>query len=275
MPKGVEVFTDPLVRPVGADTVVPFSQSKAKVVLYGGTARDGFSFDGKLRGDNLTDFQRNCFAHEVCRWDYVHQQFPDYVATKNPDPSDYQPPLTDERQIRKEFLHKARFDPEGAVLQLMRTRDALLKRWNQWKIAEDQNVRARMNNGQLMLQPGEIDQRSSLSNRKHWMKGWRNKWTTRKQALNPAWTDGQRYLSFAICNDASKTIVMSPTFFSRCDAFKVAYKSEGTKFSVGAHEGPGPCQCPEKVGEQHKLGHEILQNSCFTCCHPYPNFEES
>ena len=128
VPKGVEVFTDPLVRPAGADTVVPFSQSKAKVVLYGGTTRDGFFFDGKLRGDNLTDFQRNCFAHEVCRWDYVHQQFPDYVATKYPDPDDFQPPLTDERQNRKEFLHKARFDPEGAVLQLLRTRDALLKR---------------------------------------------------------------------------------------------------------------------------------------------------
>ena len=53
MPKGGEVITDPLVRPVGADTVVPFSQSKAKVVLYGGTTRDGFFFDGKLRGNNL------------------------------------------------------------------------------------------------------------------------------------------------------------------------------------------------------------------------------
>ena len=83
-----------------------------------------------------------------------------------------------------------------------------------------------------------------------------------KQALNPSWTDEQRYLS-----DASKTIVMSPTFFPRCDAFKVAYKSEGAKFPVGEHDGKGPCLCPDKIGEQHKLGHEILQNSCFTCCH--------
>ena len=32
-PKGVEVITDPLVNPAGADTVVPFSQSQAKVIL--------------------------------------------------------------------------------------------------------------------------------------------------------------------------------------------------------------------------------------------------
>ena len=166
-PKSVEVFTDPLVCPVGADTVVPFSQSQAKVLLYGGTTRDGFFFDGTLRGDNLTDFQRNCFAHEVCRWD-DHQQFPDYVAKKPfANSADFKPPLTDERQIRKEFVHKIRFDPEGAILQLMRQRDALLKRWAQWKIAEDQNARAKMNNGQLTLRPGEIDQRALLGNRKH------------------------------------------------------------------------------------------------------------
>ena len=99
------------------------------------------------------------------------------------------------------------------------------------------------------------------------MKTWRNKWCVQSQALYPAWTDEQRYLSFAVCQDSRKTIVMSPTFFPRCDAFKLAYRTKELVFPVGPHQGAQPCLCFNKIDTDHKVGHEILINSCFTCCH--------
>ena len=60
---------------------------------------------------------------------------------------------------------------------------------------------------------------------------------------------------------------MSPTVFPRCDAFKIAYRTTQTRFPVGPHNGSQPCLCFDKIGKDHQVGHEILQNSCFTCCH--------
>ena len=159
-PQGQEVFTDLLILPVGADTAVPFHQSQAKVILFGGTTRDGFFFDGKLQGGNLSEFQCNCFAHEVWRWD-ANQQYPDYKVST---------PLTDEKAIRREFAKKCRIDPHGAVLQPLKQRDSLPRRKRQWKLAEEQVTRAQQNGGRLILQPGEHDHRASLKNKKHKMK---------------------------------------------------------------------------------------------------------
>ena len=52
VPQGHHVFTDPLVNPFGADTIIPFHQSMAEVVLYGGTTRTGFFFNGKFRSEH-------------------------------------------------------------------------------------------------------------------------------------------------------------------------------------------------------------------------------
>ena len=137
-------YTDPFVNPVGADTVIPFHQSLAKVILYGGTTRDGFFFDGMLIGDYLRSYQKNSFAGAVWRWDQC-QKYPEYGMNT---------PLQDEQAIRREFAKKCRFDPRGVVLQLLKQRDLLIRRMKLWRQAEEQDTRAKRNGGTLFLHPG-------------------------------------------------------------------------------------------------------------------------
>ena len=93
-------------------------------------------------------------------------------------------PLQDEQAIRREFAKKCRFDPRGAVLQLLKQRDLLIRRMKLWRQAEEQDTRAKRNGGTLFLHPDEKDVRDSLKNKKSYMKTWRNKWRTMKQAMN-------------------------------------------------------------------------------------------
>ena len=161
VPTGTSVFTDPLVNPVGAGSVINFSQSEAKVILYGGTARNGYFFDGKMRGNGLSDFQRNCFAHEVWRWD-TNQKFPEYLYKgKYGASADAPPPITDSQRIRREFNYKGRIDPNGAARQLLRTRDALLKRQKEWAQAEGQIRRAKENKGKQNDKRGQSKENQS------------------------------------------------------------------------------------------------------------------
>ena len=105
---------------------------------------------------------------------------------------------------------------------------------------EEQVARAQRD-GVLRLLADEEDVRDVLKNKKSYIKTWRNKFRTMKQAMNPEWTDEQKYFSFAVCQDTRKTIVMSPTFFPRCDAFKLVCKTQNLDVNVSMHHGPHPC----------------------------------
>ena len=130
VPKGHEAYTDLLVNPIGADTVIPFHQSNARVILYGGTTRSGSAFDGKFKGDHLDSHQAGSFAHEVCRWD-INQSFPKKEMLN---------PVEDDRLLRKEFEDKCYFDPLGAVRQFMKQPDLRIARMKKFRTAEAQDA---------------------------------------------------------------------------------------------------------------------------------------
>ena len=130
VPKGHEAYADPMVNPVGADTVIPFHQSNARVILYGGTTRSGFAFDGNLTGEHLDSHQAGSFAYEVWRWD-INQSFPKKEMLN---------PVEDDRLIRKEFEDKCYFDPIGAVRQFLKQRDLFIERMKKFRIAEAQDA---------------------------------------------------------------------------------------------------------------------------------------
>ena len=183
--QGHETYTDPLVNPFGADTVIPFHQSLAKVILYGGTTRDGFFFDGKFRGENRRSYQKSSLASEVWRWDPCHM-YPEYGMSE---------PIRDERIRRREFDKKCYVDPRGAVLQFRKQSALLIRRMKLFRQAEEQVARAQRD-GVLRLLPDEKDVRDVLKKKKKksYIKTWRNKFRTVKQACNPAWAEEQRYL---------------------------------------------------------------------------------
>ena len=75
-------------------------------------------------------------------------------------------PLQDEEGIRREFAKKCRYDPHAAVLQFLKQRDLLIRRMKLWRLAEEQDARAKRNGGVLYLHPDEKDVCDTLKNRK-------------------------------------------------------------------------------------------------------------
>ena len=109
-PQGFQAYTDPLVNPVGADTVVPFHQSSAKVILQVVRLVMVSSSMACFLGTTLAPIRGILLQARVWRWDQK-QKYPEYNMNT---------PLQDEQAVRREFTKKCRFDPQGAVLQLLK-----------------------------------------------------------------------------------------------------------------------------------------------------------